>query len=283
MSNDENPAVDPIDPVEPTPADPVAEPNPVPEQDNQPAEEFDIVSFGEAPPATSDHESAPEWVRELRKEHRDLVRKNRELEARLQQQPAQASAPADQPLGQKPTLESCDWDADRLGRDLDAWYVRKAKAEADESARRAAEQQAQAEWQQRAKAFFDAKAALRVPDFDEAEEAFAAALDVNHQAIVLRYSDNPAAMVYAIGRDPATAKRLAAIQDGAALAKEIGKLETQLTVTAMRKNKPQPEQVPPTSGGLGTGADSTIDKLRAEAEKSGDYTKVIAYKRQARR
>jgi len=57
-------------------------------------------------------------------------------------------------------------------------------------------------------------------------------------------------------------------------------METQLR-TSSRKPPSAPESRVKGSAPT-TGADSTLERLRAEAEKSGDYTKVRAYKQQAK-
>ena len=79
---------------------------------------------------------APEWVRELRKNHRDLQKKNRELEEKLR---ANVEPVKTVDLGRKPTLEDSDYDADDFEQKLSGWYERKrqvdemaAKAEADQ-------------------------------------------------------------------------------------------------------------------------------------------------------
>jgi len=46
-----------------------------------------------------------------------------------------------------------------------------------------------------------------------------------------------------------------------------------------RKPATAPEKVLTGTGSTSGSVDSTLDKLRAEAEKTGDYTKVTAYKR----
>jgi hypothetical protein len=58
----------------------------------------------------------------------------------------------------------------------------------------------------------------------------------------------------------------------------VSKLESQLKVTN-RKPATTPEKVLTGTGSTSGSVDSTLDKLRAEAEKTGDYTKVTAYKR----
>jgi hypothetical protein len=49
-----------------------------------------------------------------------------------------------------------------------------------------------------------------------------------------------------------------------------------------RKAAPPPEKTVQGTGRVTGSVDSTLDRLRADAEKSGDYSKVFAYKQQKR-
>ncbi len=239
-----------------------------------------VVTIGEeAPPPEEDESKAPEWVRDLRKQHRDLVKRNRELEEKVKTQEAPEQKPVT--LGAKPTLEGCDYDAEKYEADLAAWYERKRQA--DEEARKAeAEQQAANEaWQAKLNAYGKAKAEIKVKDFDDAEAAVQTVFSKTQQGILMQGADNPALLVYALGKNPQKAKELAAITDPVKYAFAVAKLETQLKVT--QRKAPPPEKTVTGSGGVSGGAvDSTLERLRAEAEKTGDYTKVMAYKRSKR-
>ena len=61
----------------------------------------------------------------------------------------------------------------------------------------------------------------------------------------------------------------------------VAKLETQLKVTN-RKAAPPPESTVRGTGRVSGAVDSTLERLRADAEKTGDYSKVMQYKRQKR-
>ena len=233
------------------------------------------ISIGEEPPPPRD-EPAPVWVKELRKSHRELQRKNRELEARLQAT-SQVAQPAPVVVGKKPTLEDNDYDADRFEKSLADWFERKRKAdEADAKARQAQEAQ-QKEWQSRLEHYAKSKGTLKVSDFEESEAFVTENFSVTQQGILLQGAENPHYVVYALGKSQKKAKELAAITDPVKFAFAVAKLEAQLKVTN-RKPSAAPEK--PVSGtGRSSGAvDSTLERLRAEAEKTGNYSKVIAYK-----
>jgi hypothetical protein len=102
-------------------------------------------------------------------------------------------------------------------------------------------------------------------------------LSVTQQGIILQGAQNPAVMVYALGKNPNKAKELAGITDPVQFAFAVAKLETQLSV--QKKQAPPPEKRINGNGSLGT-SNAQLDRLREEAARSGDFTKVIAFKKQ---
>jgi hypothetical protein len=217
-------------------------------------------------------------VRDLRKQHRELQKRNRELEAKLNQAPETQKA---QEVGKKPTLEDFDYDAERYEASLAEWFERKRQAD-EQVAKLQAERDNQAkEWQAKLEGYSKAKAELKVRDYDEAEDITKDTLNVVQQGVILQGAENPALLVYALGKNPKKAKELASISDPVKFAFAVAKLETQLKVTN-RKAAPPPEKTVQGTGKVSGTVDSTLDRLRADAERSGDYSKVMAYKRQKR-
>jgi len=118
-----------------------------------------------------------------------------------------------------------------------------------------------------------------VRDYEDAEAFALETFNVTQQGIVLQGSDNPALIIYALGKNSTKAKELASITDPVKFAFAVAKLETQLKVTN-RKAAAAPERTISTGGGRISGSvDSTLDRLREEALKTGDMSKVMAYKR----
>lgn len=240
-----------------------------------------VVTIGEEPPASHEDEvaKAPEWVRELRKNSREKDRKIRELEDKLKATTGAETKPT--PLGKKPTLEECDYDAEKFEAELATWYDRKRQAD-EEAARVEAEQKAaQAAWQAKLDSYGKAKTELKVKDFDDAEALVQENFSQTQQGIMLQGAENPALLVYALGKNPKKAKELASTTDPVKFAFAVAKLETQLKVTN-RKAAPPPEKTVRGTGPVSGTVDSQLERLRAEAEKTGDYSKVMAYRRQKR-
>lgn len=248
-----------------------------PAADAPPADEFvEVLIEGESPPPEEDDSKAPEWVREVRKTNRAQAAEIRELKQKLQ-----GSAPAVPELGPKPTLESCGYDEDRFEQQLDAWKERKRNTEAAQAEQRKAQEAAQADWQSRLTAYGESKKGLKVSDFDDAEAAATESLSQVQQAILVKGAENPALLVYALGKNPKMAKELSSITDPVAFAFAAARLEGKLKVTP-RKTAPLPETTVRGSASVSGAVDSTLARLEAEADKTGDRTKVIAYKRQQR-
>lgn len=239
-----------------------------------------IVTIGDEPaPEPQDTAPAPEWVRELRRVNREREREIKELRDKLAAKEA-TPPPATDP-GKKPTLEDHDYDTEAYERELTAWYDRKRNADAEITRQLQTEQEQQKAWQAKLQGYAKAKTELRVPDYDDAEAVAQETFSVPQQSIIVAGAENPALLIYAMGRSPAKAKELAAITDPVKFTFAIAKLEAQLKVTP-RKAPPAPEKQIRSIGGvpMSGAVDSTLERLRDEAAKTGDMTKVIAYKRQ---
>ena len=235
-----------------------------------------VVSInGESPPQ-EEEVRAPDWVRELRKSNREKERKIRELEAKLTAAPTENKPVV---LGAKPSLEECDYDSDLYESKLSDWYDRKRESEQAEAKARQSQQAEADAWSEKLASYNKAKASLKVRDYEESEAFAQDNLTVTQQGIIIQGSDNPALIIYALGKNTKRAKELASINDPVKFAFAVAKLETQLKVTT-RKASTAPERTIANGGGRLSGAiDSTLDRLRAEALQTGDLSKVMAYKR----
>lgn len=246
------------------------------------------VTFGDeaAPP---EPEPTPESnpIRQLREERRRLERENRELQEKLR---AKEAPPPEIPLGAKPKLEDHDYDADKFELALQDWFEKKRVAD-EKAAKAQAEARAQEDaWQARLAEYGQAKAKLKVPDFEEAEERIQNLLPVPQQSAIVHVAgaDNPALIVYALSKHPAKAKELADISklangkpDVVKFAYELGKLVTQMkTTTKTRPAPPAPETPVKSTAPTRSAVNATLERLRDEADRTGDRTKVAAYMRQ---
>ena len=238
-----------------------------------------VISIAGEPPAPEDDEEvrAPEWVRDLRKNYREEKRRAKDLEQKLAR--FETQAPGAATLGPKPTLEKVDYDTDRYEKELANWYEKKRQHDDREVSVRSEQQAVQKEWERKLEGYQSAKAGLKVRDFEFAEDVVQDNLSVMQQGMIVQGADNAALVVYALGKNPKKAKELASITDPVKFAFAVAKLETQLKISN-RKAQVSPERKISGTGRPSGAVDSTLDRLRADAEKTGDYSKVFQYKKQ---
>ena len=238
-----------------------------------------IVSIGEEAPPPEEQTHAPEWVRELRKTNRELQRQNRELQSKLQTTAQTETKPV--VLGPKPKLEDHDYDADKFEDALAGWFERKRKADEMQAAQEAEVMNQQKAWKAKLDGYGKAKAELRVKDFEDAEAVAQELFNITQQGVMLQGADNPALVVYALGKNPKKAKELSDIKDPVKFAFAVAKLEKELKVTN-RRAAPAPERIVLGTGRSSGAVDSTLERLREEAARTGNMTKVIQYRAQKR-
>jgi hypothetical protein len=215
----------------------------------------------------------------LRKTNRELQRQNREQQGKLKSTAQTETKPV--VVGKKPSLEEHDYDAEKFEVAMADWFERKRQAD-DANAKQEAEVMTQQKaWQSKLEGYGKAKAELRVKDFEDAEAVAQEVFNVTQQGIVLQGADNPALVIYAIGKNPKKAKELSDIKDPVKFAFAVAKLEKELKVTN-RKAAPPPEKIVSGTGRVSGAVDSTLERLREDASRTGNMTKVIAYKAQKR-
>jgi hypothetical protein len=260
-------------------------PAPVVEGETPPAEEVEseiVVSIGneEPPPEPDASQEAPAWVKDLRKQNREQQKRIRELERSMQAPAAQGETTTAPP--KKPTLADVDYDTGAYEAKLDDWYKAKAVYDGQASERQKAQEAVKVAWEAKVTGYNTAKAELKARDFDDAEAVIADVLSVAQQGIILDGAEQPALLVYALGKNPKLAAELAAITNLVVFAARVFRLEASLKVT-QRKPSAAPEQIPSGNAPKSGSVDNTLERLREEAGKTGDFTKVMAYKRQAKR
>lgn len=255
------------------------------EAENDPADDGEVeVTFGEKPDddAQDDDDGETPVIRNMRKREREKDKKLRQVERELEQlrkaQQPQQQVPE---LPPKPTLESCGWDESEFEQKLIDWQKQASQVE---QAKAKAQEQQQAlvrEAEAKRTAYQENAKKLKVKDFADAEEEVVSIFDQNRQSILLEAADNPALLVYALGKNPAQLERLSKITNLAKFAAEIGKLEKDLKVS--KPTKPAPADTNLRSNAPASGSSKKLAQLEADAERTGDRTKLIAYKKSLRK
>ncbi|MES2320189.1 MAG: hypothetical protein V4631_22150 [Pseudomonadota bacterium] len=248
--------------------------------DDQDDEGEVVVTVGEETPPQEeeDHQPAPVWVKELRKADKEKARKIRELEAQLAQKQVTTETAAPAKLT-RPTLADCNYDEAEFETKLIDYNAQQQSAQAEQKKAEDARKAADAAWQASVQNYEAKKGALKVPDYEDREVVAKETLSITQQGIILTGAKNSAVVMYALGKNPEKLKEFAAITDPVKFCFAIAQWEPELKVTP-RKAPPPPERQVRGSAPVPSGGDATLKRLREEAVKSGDLSKVVAYKRQ---
>lgn len=206
-----------------------------------------------------------------------LIREKLELQKKLAEFTASKVEVSPQKL-QKPTLESCDFDEVVFEQRYDEWQEQEHQQKQSRS-------QQEKEWEDQKARYRKSKEIVssKASDYDISEDLVKADFSIEQQTILVRALDLPAQMVYAIGKNARLRERLAKIKDPITFTKEVTKLELMAT-KKISPHKPPPEQrVQGGTGGKISRKDASLERLRAEAERTGDMTDLLKYKRNLRK
>lgn len=231
-----------------------------------------VVAFDGEEPEQEENEPAPQWVKELRKTNKELSKRNKELEERLN---GLAKVDVDQQVA-KPTMEECEYDEEIYERRFAEYLKAKEKREAKVREQEDAARKEKEAWDNKLIAYSEKKQTIKAKDFDEAEERIQGTFRPDQLGIVIHACDNPPLMVYALGKNPKLAKSLSEETDLVQFAFKIAKLEAKLKVVD-RKAPPPPEAKIRSSGVASGAVDLTEERLRDEALRTGDLTKLTNY------
>jgi len=235
----------------------------------------EVITFGDdEAPEDKDDVPAPEWVKDLRKQNRKQAREIADLKkAKADEKPSQLSA--------KPTLEGVGYDEDKYAAKLGDWYNEKrAHDDAATAKENEAEQQQQA-WQSRLGEYNEAKTSFDSDTIEDAEAIARETLSETQQGVLIEALGKSAApLLVGLAANEKRLKALASIKNPIRFAAEAARLES-IMKTTTRRPKTSPEKRIVGSGDSSKGG-KTLEKLEAEAERTGNRTKVQAFKRQQR-
>ena len=250
--------------------------------DEAPAEDAElVVSIGDEPAEPAEEEGrAPEWLRDLRKANREKDRRIRELEQRIQQ-----AAPGQQAqqIGPRPTLESCGYDEEAFSTKLDEWFEAKRKQDDAKRVQEQTEAERRKRWESRVEAVNKAGAALKVRNYEDAVQAFDDVFSIVQRGVVFDLTEDPkdaALLRVALGKNPSVAKKLATIDSPVRFAGAVAKILYKDLNVKPRKIAPAPDTPVRSSVAGATAVDAALARLQAEADRTGNRTKVAAYLRQ---
>lgn len=185
-------------------------------------------------------------------------------------------------VGKKPDLwEDCDGDPDKFEAALTDYHDRRSRASRLEETQ-TAQQHAQARAQeQRLAKHRQRAAALRIPDFESKEKAVIDALGEGFAGLALGIAEDSAKLVGALGANPIALQKLADEPDPMERIKLLKRMESKIVTNGGRKKPPAPEagtiQRGTAPAAMPSG-DKKLEQLRTQAQKTGDYSAVVAYR-----
>lgn len=238
------------------------------------SEELEVAIGDEVAEPTAARKPDSDLIRKLRAEIRD---RDQRLAVYVKEE-----APKPIEVGERPALEAFDYDEEKHAEAVEAWVSRKAEASAQQAEVTKAQEATKTAWAAELADFGKKKAAMRAKDFNAAEEEVVSSLTPIQQASIVKASENSAQVIYALGKHPKKLAELAAISDPVKFIAAVVRLEGTIKVTP-RREAPDVDRPVKGSGSLAAkGPDKHLEKLEAAADKSGDRTAVIAYRRSLR-
>lgn len=252
------------------------------QEENGDEEECELtITIGDEEIGSDDDKGAPSWVKEVRANNRELKRKVRELEQQLST--SEHSQQSIVQLPEKPKLVDFDFDDEKYDAAIGEWYETKRKHDEQLAKQKQEAEEQNREWQKKHQRYVEQRDALNLAGFDDAEMAVESGLSSTQQGLIVAYADKPALVVYAIGKNKQKMNELAAISDPVLFAIKMKELEKDMKVSR-RKPSAQPEKKA-ASGDAGSAkaVSNTLERLREEAAKTGDFSKVVEYKRRMKK
>ena len=246
--------------------------------------EFVVSIEGEKSESEEEQAKDPNWLKNLRKENREMKKKQKEMELKLAEKENKEKTEVE--IGKRPTLgdSDIDYDTNLYEKRLADWIERKRLVDEKKVEQEKASKQQQLLWEDKLTSYNEGKKAIPVKDMDDIEDLVKTHLSLVQQSMIVRCAKNPALLVYAIGKNEATLKKIAKITDYAEFAYTLGELENKLKTSNKQVPDTQPEKKITGSGSKSvTSVDKQLEKLREEALKTGDMSKVHAYKRNKRK
>ena len=221
-------------------------------------------------------------VRQLRTVNRDLAKKlklEQQEKLRLQKQLESTAAPVIEELPPEPDLsdEGIDYDPAIFKQRWAEWNVKKQAIEKKKEEAETKAKTQQEKFNQKLASYEQGKANYK--GITEAEKTVTSVLSVNQQGIVVSYADDPAFVVYALGKNPIALNQLAAIDDPIEYAIKVREIERKAKEKMTTSSKaPPPEKVVTGKTAIPSNHQKRLDQLR----ESGNITESLRLKKQLR-
>jgi len=246
-------------------------------------EEDRVITIGDSVPEAEGEEvedkETPIWVKKVRKSNRRLESENKSLKRQIEANEKATEIVKPVELGEEPTLATCKYDDVKYKQELRAYDERKRKVETQAAEKVKTVEAQNKEWQDRQEQYVSLKQEHSFKDFAEAEDIVSSTFSQTQQGIIIQGAKDSALLVYALGKNTKKLEELSKITNNIDFAVEIGRLESQLKVTSKKAPAPEKRISTGKAGGITGKGDKVLEQLREEAGKTGNYTKVTAYKK----
>ncbi len=246
--------------------------------DNELEDDLEITFVSEEENEDEDDSNESQAFRDLRKQNRLLQQQLRAKDTPKQDEVIE--------LGEEPTLESCEYDEDKFKAEVKAYYAREKAIEKQKEEQAKQQDKVKQAQQTQLEAYETQKKALGAKNYKVAEEEFLTSVHAVNPAlgeVILNAAEDMAKMVYVLGTQPKKLESLLKITNPYKLAAEVARIEKDVKVQKKQSNiKPEGTLKGDIGGGATASSEKHLEKLRAEAQKTGDFTKVAAYKRSLR-
>lgn len=230
----------------------------------------DDISFGDE----DDDGDPADLPKRLRNEIRDRDRAIAALSRRAAEAEEKAR-PAPVEVGPRPTLEECDYDEEEHDRRIDEWVERKIAAQSAQTQPTSAEDEARQDV-----AKYEASITkLRYADAPDITSEVRSALNPQQEFIIASVTSDPGLVLYALGKNPSKLRELVEVRNPAKFIAKVALMEANMRIG--KKPAPKPERVPQ-GNAMPQGSDKELARLEKEAERTGDRTALIRYRKTLR-
>lgn len=222
-------------------------------------------------------------IRQLRTVNRDLARKlklEQQDKLRLQKQLESSSTTVIDELPPEPDLEDdgIDYDPAIFKQKWAEWNAKKQLIESKKAEVETKAKTQQEKFNQRLSSYEQGKSNYK--GIGDAEKAVTSILTVNQQGIVVQYADDPAFVVWALGKNPVALNQLASIDDPIEYAIKVREIERKAKekMTTSSSKAPAPEKIVTGKTAIPSNHQKRLDQLR----ESGNITESLRLKKQLR-
>lgn len=246
--------------------------------------EIVIEIEGETPtPEEAEKEDTPQWVKDTRKQNRELNKQKKQLEKELQELREKVSPKAEIPPEPHLWDDGIEGDEAKL---IAAVRKRDRMIAAEEAEKQKAERERKLiddEVDSRLTKYEERKKSIgaKISDYSESvTEAEEGLSDLQRKSIAYYFKESAAEVMYYLGKKPEQLKQIASIEDPTEMLIAVGEIKSKVRISK-RKPKTNPETTVTGQSRI-AGSDAYLERLEAQAEKTGDRTKINAYKRELR-